>query len=339
MKTKYYRLLVGGLLLSYLCTTVESVSALSNQNQCKNSPYHMLVNKQNPLSKEFVPENLVMPKVRFYNPGNLEKNYMEKEAAMALEEMFNAAKGEGINLIAVSGYRSYDYQRNLYERSVRENGIDQMGSAAPNESEHRTGLAMDITGTSGGTIEEWFGKTKEGKWLAQNCYKYGYIIRYPENKTHITGYIYEPWHVRYVGKDLASKIHSSGLTMEELPYCCYEVQETDMLLDGSMGSQKVSTVKDGGTLYMSLREFVNRIGATLTYDGTNHMYIVSYGGKYLHISKDYLNGQPWSTLTIEDRLFVPVRMACERLGLQIVMVPSEESPLAVQTTNKSNSLI
>lgn len=334
MKTKYYKLLMGGILVSYLCGTVGNVSALSTQQGCKNNPYHILVNKQNPLSRDFVPENLVMPKVRFYNPGNIEKNYMEKEAAKALEDMFNAAKSEGINLIAVSGYRSYEYQSNLYERSIKENGKDQMGSAAPNESEHRTGLAMDITGTSGGTIQESFGKTKEGKWLAANCYKYGYIIRYPENKTHITGYIYEPWHVRYVGTELASKIHSSGLTMEEITACCYDIQETDLLLDGYGGGQKVSTVKDEGTLYMSLREFANRIGGTLTYDATTHIYSLNYDGKYLLISKDYLNTQSWKTLIIEDRLYVPMRMLCEKLGLKIVMVPSEQSPLALKTTTQ-----
>ena len=141
-----------------------------------------------------------------YNPG------VDGEANTALSEMIAAAKSEGINLYQISGFRSYSTQQTLYNNYVARDGkaAADRYSARPGHSEHQTGLAFDLN-----SLEQSFGETAEGKWLAENCWKYGFIIRYPYNKESITGYMYEPWHVRYLGKDVAKQVYESGLCLEE----------------------------------------------------------------------------------------------------------------------------
>ena len=141
-----------------------------------------------------------------YDPGT------DNEAYNALYEMEQDAAAEGIVLFLNSGYRDYYTQEAIYNNYVSMDGKAEADtySARPGHSEHQTGLAFDLN-----SFEESFGETREGKWLAENCHKYGFIIRYPKGKEHITGYIYEPWHVRYLGKDVATKVYKSGLTLEE----------------------------------------------------------------------------------------------------------------------------
>lgn len=141
-----------------------------------------------------------------YNPG------VNPEAQAALQKMQAAASILGLNLRLVSGYRSYTTQYNLYNNYVKINGQAKADtfSARPGHSEHQTGLAFDVGSTKGA-----FANTSESKWLEQNCHLYGFIIRYPKGKTNITGYIYEPWHVRYLGVETATKVKNSGLTLEE----------------------------------------------------------------------------------------------------------------------------
>lgn len=141
-----------------------------------------------------------------YNPG------VDAEANSALSEMISAASKEGINLYQISGFRSYSTQVTLYNNYVARDGkaAADRYSARPGHSEHQTGLAFDLN-----SLEQSFGETKEGKWLAANCWKYGFIIRYPHDKEEITGYMYEPWHVRYLGKDVAKAVYESGLCLEE----------------------------------------------------------------------------------------------------------------------------
>lgn len=112
----------------------------------------------------------------------------------------------------LSGYRSYQRQQELFDYWVEQDGYEAalMESALPGRSEHQSGLAMDV-----GKLEYEYAHTDEGIWLAENCHKYGFIIRYPEDKTEITGYIYEPWHIRYLGESTAKLVHDSGLTLEE----------------------------------------------------------------------------------------------------------------------------
>lgn len=141
-----------------------------------------------------------------YAPG------VQQEATDGFETMRKAAQAEGISLWIRSGYRSYDYQKQLYNNYVARDGkaAADTYSARPGNSEHQTGLAFDLN-----SLETSFGETAEGKWLAANAHKYGFIIRYPKGKQNITGYIYEPWHVRYLGVDVATKVYNSGLCLEE----------------------------------------------------------------------------------------------------------------------------
>ena len=130
----------------------------------------------------------------------------------AFEEMQAAAALDNINLFIASGYRSYDYQVELYDKYVRIDGKEQADtySARPGHSEHQTGLTADIN-----SADESFDDTPEALWLDKNCYKYGFIVRYPKGKEKYTGYEYEPWHLRYIGKEKAKIIYESGLSLEE----------------------------------------------------------------------------------------------------------------------------
>ena len=178
----------------------------------------LLVNKENPLPVDYVPENLVVPDVEFNASVGEEKTYMDKEAAAALEQLFAAGEQDGIRLVGISGYRSYGTQYNLYYRSVYRNGADYANvySARAGYSEHQTGLAIDVSSASAGYgLVTSFATTKEGIWLAENCADYGFIVRYPEGKTDITGYAYEPWHIRYVGVRAAKYLLKHEITLDE----------------------------------------------------------------------------------------------------------------------------
>ena len=141
-----------------------------------------------------------------YNPG------VNAEAQNALYEMFDDAAKEGLSLWVRSGVRTYADQKWQYNVYVERDGaaLADTYSARPGHSEHQTGLAFDLN-----SLYTSFGETAEGKWLAENCHKYGFIIRYPAGKESITGYMYEPWHVRYVGMDHAPVIYEKGLCLEE----------------------------------------------------------------------------------------------------------------------------
>ena len=165
------------------------------------------VNKSRQLPSTYQPSDLVLPNVRSANSNN--RLYMRKEAAGALEELFKAAEKENYYLYAISGYRSYSYQKSIYN--------PYSGYSAPaGASEHQLGLAMDITlAKYNGTLSVDFGNTKEGKWVKENAHKYGFIIRYLQGKEDITGYNYEPWHLRYLGVDLATELYEKNITLEE----------------------------------------------------------------------------------------------------------------------------
>jgi zinc D-Ala-D-Ala carboxypeptidase len=177
-----------------------------------------LVNKEFALG-EYKPSDLVRPDVPFvFGNQELEKAYIREDAARELEKMFAAAKTEQVYLTAISGYRSYDYQEMLLNREIEQFGKEKavMAVAPPGQSEHQSGLAMDISSKSNDfQVNIKFGETKEGKWLAENAYKFGFILRYPEDKVDITKYQYEPWHFRYVGLEAAKVIHENDWTLEE----------------------------------------------------------------------------------------------------------------------------
>lgn len=150
--------------------------------------------------------NKTYPLPSDYNPGE------DPTALAALYEMYAGAANDGISLWVVSGFRSYDTQNWLYNSYVAVDGkaVADTYSARPGHSEHQSGLAFDLN-----MVDDYFAYTPEGIWLANNCWKYGFIIRYPAGKESITGYKYEPWHVRYLGKDVAKSVYESGMCLEE----------------------------------------------------------------------------------------------------------------------------
>jgi len=180
----------------------------------------VVVNKQHSLTpKTHVPTTLVVPNIPLRSNITGDEQQVSGVMAPALEQMAAAAKNDGITLNLQSGYRSYNFQVNLYNSYVKSDGQSQADqeSARPGYSEHQTGFAADLGGITnpGCNVAQCFGDTAEGKWLVAHAYQYGFIIRYPADKQAVTGYEYEPWHVRYVGTDLSQEMHKQGITTLE----------------------------------------------------------------------------------------------------------------------------
>lgn len=179
----------------------------------------VMINKSNALPKGYRANDLVRPKVKFvFGNEKLDKALMRAEAATALEKMFNQAASQGIHLFAASGFRSYETQELLFKREIEQVGREkaELAVAFPGTSEHQTGLAMDISAASVNyKLTESFENKKEGKWLAEHAHEFGFILRYPKGKEDITKYQFEPWHFRYVGKEIASEIYEKKITLEE----------------------------------------------------------------------------------------------------------------------------
>lgn len=177
----------------------------------------VVVNKQRPISLEYAPE------VREVSvTGNTAKTAAElslrDEAATALEELFAAAAEENLALLLGSGYRTAELQEFYYTNYVNAYGQEEADrfSARPGTSEHQTGLGADVAPASNQCyLDTCFAETAEGVWVRDNAHAFGFIIRYPQGKESITGYQFEPWHLRYVGVDLATELFESGQTMEE----------------------------------------------------------------------------------------------------------------------------
>lgn len=169
----------------------------------------VVVNKKRPLSpKDYAPDDL-MP------VGGGQR--LSAVAARALSSLIADAKAQKLTIQPLSGYRSYNTQVNVYNNEVASNGqaVADSQSARPGHSEHQTGMAIDVGGGGCG-IEDCFGNTAEGKWVAANAYKYGFIIRYIPGKEAITGYRAEPWHIRFVGTELATEMRTQNIfTLEE----------------------------------------------------------------------------------------------------------------------------
>lgn len=176
----------------------------------------ILVNKTHSLSSSYTPSNLVYPNVP---TANKSKTMMTPEAAKALEALFAKAKQDNIRLSAISGYRSYTRQNEIFASNINKYGSAAAAnqfSAKPGQSEHQTGLAMDVSSPSVNfSLTQSYAQTREGKWLKENAPLYGFIVRYPKGKENITGYQFEPWHIRYVGKSNAQAMASRNITLEE----------------------------------------------------------------------------------------------------------------------------
>ncbi|MBB3112776.1 D-alanyl-D-alanine carboxypeptidase [Paenibacillus phyllosphaerae] len=178
----------------------------------------VLVNKNNRLPEDYSPSDLIYPDIKFTFQEKVEKRMMARIAADAIEQLFAAAIEDGEPLAGVSAYRSHARQKTLFESYVKRDGLEKAltYSAYPGTSEHETGLAIDVTGADGKcSATDCFGDTSEARWLADHAHEYGFIIRYPKGKEVITGYKYEPWHLRYVGVVAATAIYKQQLTLEE----------------------------------------------------------------------------------------------------------------------------
>lgn len=182
-----------------------------------------LVNRDQRISKAYVPADLVTPRAATRKKSLQESILMRAEAAKALEAMFSAAKMEGNHtLYAASGYRSYGIQQILFNQKVGIAGSRdkaQKTVAPAGTSEHQLGLAMDLQAPSQLNLNRSFGDTDEGKWVANNAHRFGFIVRYKREWSQITGYLYEPWHVRYVGV-----AHAKALFTLDIPLETYTAQ-------------------------------------------------------------------------------------------------------------------
>lgn len=175
----------------------------------------VIVNKLRALPADYAPEDLVELSEDFTD----ESEQLREEAAAAAEELFAAAQQDDIELRVVSSFRSYDYQQQLYDNYQEQYGDETTNkmSARPGHSEHQTGLALDVDTPQGEhTLETSFGQTEAGQWLADHGHEYGFVIRYPDEQQDITGFQYEPWHLRYFGEQYATHImENSGVAEKE----------------------------------------------------------------------------------------------------------------------------
>ncbi len=188
------------------------------------SGFLVLVNWDHPITSER-PNHLVALGDVFGDEVAVEDagGYINKTAGEAARQMFFAAQSEGVGKYEINSvYRSVAQQSQLWQAQLKKNpayGRDPFTMpvrAMPgNASEHSTGLALDILSVDDDTADDGYGDTREGKWLKENAWKYGFIMRYPKDKESITGVVYEPWHYRYVGKQAAKEIYQSGVCLEE----------------------------------------------------------------------------------------------------------------------------
>lgn len=181
----------------------------------KKTPYqnkdYILVNKYIYMGNDYIPENLEDLDTSYSRSGMK----LVKSAKDSLEKMIESAKNDGYTIRVMSSYRSYNYQVNLYNRYVNTDGKEAADtySARPGFSEHQTGLCIDIDDSKINYTN--FEKSESFKWMQENAHLYGFILRYPEDKTEITGYTYESWHYRYVGKEIATYIKKHNITFDE----------------------------------------------------------------------------------------------------------------------------
>lgn len=184
--------------------------------------YTVLINKEHKLDKDYVPSDLIATDENENNfHGFIDSNLkpmISKSILSDFLKMQQSAKEDGFNIIVDTGYRSYQYQQEVWDYYVKEVGLEETLKkvAPPGASEHQSGLAFDVAYIIDNRFIDKIDDTmNETKWLFENSYKFGFILRYPKGKEDITGYNYEPWHYRYVGKKLAGKLYSLNLTLEE----------------------------------------------------------------------------------------------------------------------------
>lgn len=201
-----------------LCTPIVTAeNAADNATGFSHDAWNLiLINRLHP-----IPDNYSFPLSRI--SGNM---YCDQRVLTSIKDMFEAADNDGIDLVICSPYRSDNHQEYLFNKKINnylDEGVSYMDAycktaqavTIPGTSEHQVGLALDIVSKGYRSLDAGFGETKEGKWLASNAPKYGFILRYPEDKYESTGIEYEPWHFRYVGTEAAKKITKENITLEE----------------------------------------------------------------------------------------------------------------------------
>lgn len=181
----------------------------------------ILTNKYLKLDKNYKPNDLEKINDKYFINGNKSVNLLRKEAKEAFERLSNDSIINNTPVYGQSGYRTYERQEELYDYAVKNYGINKanMDTARPGHSEHQTGLTIDVSSTKSGNMLN-FENTNSFKWMNNNAYKYGFILRYPKNKEKIHGYVYESWHYRYIGIKAATDMHNnySDLTFDEYYY-------------------------------------------------------------------------------------------------------------------------
>ena len=207
--------------------TIDPATGMAKEIKVVDDNYMLLVNRTHPLSKTYKPDDMVTVKYVVSGVGKKgETDQLRKVAAEAFEAMVEAAAEDGINIKMRTGFRSYEYQKDrLYDVEVKNKGQEEAdkATARPGHSEHQTGLALDVGGeTESYKLSYDFGDTKEGKWVAEHCHEYGFIIRYVDGTKKepgkLTGYVFEPWHIRYIGVEASAEMYELGagkLTYEE----------------------------------------------------------------------------------------------------------------------------
>lgn len=208
---------------SSLSSDTEEISAEQSERLQKLSEdaengLFVLINKQNSVEQDYCPEDLA-PIAYYALDRDPQWRFMREEAALRFDEMVEAAREDGIDFVMTTAYRSYAFQSILWDNAVARYGSEESANnmvARPGESEHQSGLAVDVSSAENDyQLNENFGDTEAGKWIAENAASYGFILRYTEDKTDITGYGFEPWHLRYVGETAASEITEQGIALEE----------------------------------------------------------------------------------------------------------------------------
>ena len=204
--------------------TIDPKTGMAKEIKMPDDNYLLLINRTHPLAETYVPDDMVTVKSVVSGVGvKGETDQLRKVAAEAFEAMVEAAAADEINIKMRTGYRSFAYQRDrLYNVYVKNHGQEYADtiSAKPGQSEHQTGLALDVGGESQKyALSSGFGDTKEGKWVAEHCHEYGFIIRYTDGTRDkpgaTTGFVSEPWHLRYVGVEPATAMYKSGQLLEE----------------------------------------------------------------------------------------------------------------------------
>lgn len=199
----------------------KSSSGFNKQAHSTSDPSSIwvVVNKRRPLPSSYTPSPVRTPRVPVRGgSGNDDETLLRDDAATAVEQLVEAGKKAGHNLVLISGYRSYKLQQIVYESYVKTQGKQEADktSARAGHSEHQTGLAADFASSDGKCqIEECFADTPAAAWLNQHAAEYGFVLRYKKGTKAIVGYNFEPWHFRFVGKDLAQEVGKSGQTLEE----------------------------------------------------------------------------------------------------------------------------